>query len=47
MAQLAGISKESFYKVLNEFEQDNLIKIKGESYEIVNPERLKIIREKG
>jgi CRP-like cAMP-binding protein len=47
LAEMAGISKESFYKILNEFEQDNLVRIKGHDCEVLNRNRLEAIRENG
>ncbi len=47
LAEMAGISKESFYKILNEFEADNLVRLKGNNCELLNRERLETIRENG
>jgi CRP-like cAMP-binding protein len=47
VAQLAGASKESFYKVCNDFMNDNLVNIKGDVCQIIQKEILKTIRARG
>jgi CRP-like cAMP-binding protein len=47
-SDLAGVSKETVYKIFNEFDRDKLIKVDGEShYKILEIQMLKKISEKG
>ena len=47
LAELSGISKESAFKVLNEFESDGIITITGNKVEIKDKKRLELISNKG
>ncbi|PKP37647.1 MAG: hypothetical protein CVT97_04880 [Bacteroidetes bacterium HGW-Bacteroidetes-14] len=47
MAAALGYSKESIINTLSEFHRDKIINISGRNLEILQPETLKIIAEKG
>lgn len=47
LAELSGISKESAFKVLNEFENDDIILFNSNTIEIKDKKRLEVISIKG
>jgi CRP/FNR family transcriptional regulator len=47
MADMIGTSRESLSRTLNTFIKDNIIKLDGNSLEIVNKEKLQIISKNG
>lgn len=47
LAELSGISKESAFKVLSEFENDDIILINNNTIEIKDKKRLELISDKG
>ena len=47
LAELSGMSMESVVRILSEFDEENIIKIKGKNIEIIDLERLKVINQKG
>jgi CRP/FNR family transcriptional regulator len=47
LAELSGIATESVVRILSEFNNENIIELKGKRVEIKDMERLKIISQKG
>ncbi len=47
MAEFAGLSMENTVRILKEFERDNLIKIKGKNFQVVDVDKLELISEYG
>ncbi|MFA9390524.1 MAG: Crp/Fnr family transcriptional regulator [Prolixibacteraceae bacterium] len=47
LAELAGMSMESVVRILSEFNNENIIHLKGKKIEITNIERLREINRKG
>lgn len=47
LAELSGMSMESVVRILSEFNNENIVKIKGKKIEIKNLKRLKEINRKG
>lgn len=47
LAQLIGMTTENVIRILSEFSKDGIIKIRGKEIEIIKPEWLKTISEKG
>jgi len=47
LAELSGMSMESVVRILSEFDEENIIEIKGKNIEIKDLEKLKIINQKG
>lgn len=47
LAELAGMSTESAIRTLKKFQEDNLIKIKGKTFEVIDPEGLMRICQLG
>ncbi|HKK41360.1 MAG TPA: Crp/Fnr family transcriptional regulator [Bacteroidales bacterium] len=47
LAELSGMSMESVVRILSEFDEENIIELKGRKIEIKDLERLKIINQKG
>ncbi len=47
LAEFAGLSMENTIRILKEFENDKLIKLKGKDFKIINPEMLERISEYG
>ncbi len=47
LAELSGMSMESVVRILSEFDEENIIEIKGKNIEIKDLEKLKVINQKG
>jgi CRP-like cAMP-binding protein len=47
LAELSGMSMESVVRILSEFDDEGIIKLKGKKIEIIDLDRLRIINQKG